>query len=61
MDALHLELGDYSLEIGAGPGYVSLVLADRIGLNFVSRSPTDCVNFGTSRTSKETHQKLTTK
>jgi len=31
MDALHLKLGDRVLEIGAGPGYVSLVLADRVG------------------------------
>ena len=31
MDALHLKLGNRVLEIGAGPGYVSLVLADRVG------------------------------
>jgi len=31
MDALSLKRGDRVLEIGAGPGYVSLALADRIG------------------------------
>lgn len=31
MDALRLKTGDRVLEIGSGPGYVSLVLADRIG------------------------------
>jgi precorrin-6B methylase 2 len=31
MDALRLEVGDHALEIGAGPGYVGLVLADRVG------------------------------
>jgi ArsR family transcriptional regulator len=31
MDALGLKVGDRVLEIGAGPGYVSLVLAARIG------------------------------
>jgi ubiquinone/menaquinone biosynthesis C-methylase UbiE len=31
MDALHLKPGDCVLEIGSGPGYVTLVLADRIG------------------------------
>ena len=31
MDTLHLKSGDRLLEIGAGPGYVSLVLADRVG------------------------------
>jgi ubiquinone/menaquinone biosynthesis C-methylase UbiE len=31
MDALRLKTGDRVLEIGAGPGYVSLVLADRVG------------------------------
>lgn len=31
MDALRLEAGDRVLEVGAGPGYVSLVLADRVG------------------------------
>ena len=31
MDALHLKSGDRLLEIGAGPGYVSLMLADRVG------------------------------
>ena len=31
MDALQLKSGDRLLEIGAGPGYVSLVLADRVG------------------------------
>ena len=31
MDALRLKPGDRLLEIGAGPGYVSLVLAGRVG------------------------------
>ena len=31
MDTLQLKSGDRLLEIGAGPGYVSLVLADRVG------------------------------
>jgi ubiquinone/menaquinone biosynthesis C-methylase UbiE len=31
MDALRLKTGDRVLEIGSGPGYVSLVLADRVG------------------------------
>lgn len=31
MDALHLKSGDRVLEIGAGPGFVSLALADRVG------------------------------
>jgi ubiquinone/menaquinone biosynthesis C-methylase UbiE len=31
MDALCLKPGDRVLEIGAGPGYVSLALADRVG------------------------------
>ncbi|MBE0615192.1 MAG: methyltransferase domain-containing protein [Burkholderiales bacterium] len=31
MEALHLQLGACVLDIGAGPGYVSLVLADRVG------------------------------
>ena len=31
MDALSLAPGDRVLEIGAGPGYVSLALADRVG------------------------------
>jgi ubiquinone/menaquinone biosynthesis C-methylase UbiE len=31
MDALRLKAGDRILEIGSGPGYVSLVLADRVG------------------------------
>src|SRR5271169_5330773 len=31
MEALRLKTGDRVLEIGAGPGYVSLVLADRVG------------------------------
>ena len=31
MDGLHLKLGDRVLEIGAGPGYVSLALAERVG------------------------------
>lgn len=31
MDALHLQPGAHVLDIGAGPGYVSLVLADRVG------------------------------
>jgi len=32
MDALRLKKGDRVLEIGSGPGYVSLVLADRVGV-----------------------------
>jgi ubiquinone/menaquinone biosynthesis C-methylase UbiE len=32
MDALHLGPGDHVLEVGAGPGYVSLALAARVGL-----------------------------
>lgn len=31
MDALRLKPGDRVLEIGAGPGYVSLVLAEQVG------------------------------
>ncbi len=31
MDALHLKSGDRVLEIGAGPGYVTLALAERVG------------------------------
>jgi len=31
MDALHLKTGDCVLEIGSGPGFVSLVLAERVG------------------------------
>jgi len=31
MDGLHLKPGDRVLEVGAGPGYVSLALADRVG------------------------------
>ena len=31
MEALHLQPGACVLDIGAGPGYVSLVLADRVG------------------------------
>jgi ubiquinone/menaquinone biosynthesis C-methylase UbiE len=31
MDALDLKPGDRVLEVGAGPGYVSMVLADRVG------------------------------
>ena len=31
MDALHLKPGDRVLEVGAGPGYVSMLLADRVG------------------------------
>jgi ubiquinone/menaquinone biosynthesis C-methylase UbiE len=31
VDGLHLESGDRVLEIGAGPGYVSLALAERVG------------------------------
>jgi ubiquinone/menaquinone biosynthesis C-methylase UbiE len=33
MDAIHLKPGDRILEVGAGPGYVSLLLADRVGPN----------------------------
>ncbi|MDA1090965.1 MAG: methyltransferase domain-containing protein [Proteobacteria bacterium] len=43
MDSLQLKAGDQVLEIGAGPGYVSLVLADRVGAGggvyAVDRSP----------------------
>jgi ubiquinone/menaquinone biosynthesis C-methylase UbiE len=31
VDALGIKPGDHVLEIGAGPGYVSLALADRVG------------------------------
>jgi ubiquinone/menaquinone biosynthesis C-methylase UbiE len=31
MDALRLKAGDHVLEIGSGPGYVTFVLADRVG------------------------------
>ncbi len=31
MEAIHLKAGDRVLEVGAGPGYVSLLLADRVG------------------------------
>ena len=31
MDALHLKPGDRVLEVGAGPGYVSLRLAEQVG------------------------------
>ena len=31
MDALHLKPGDRVLEVGAGPGYVSMALAARVG------------------------------
>jgi ubiquinone/menaquinone biosynthesis C-methylase UbiE len=31
LDALRLKAGDRVLEVGAGPGYVSLVLAERVG------------------------------
>lgn len=31
MDSLRIKAGDRVLEVGAGPGYVSLVLADRVG------------------------------
>ena len=31
MNALCLRPGDHVLEVGAGPGYVSMVLADRVG------------------------------
>jgi ubiquinone/menaquinone biosynthesis C-methylase UbiE len=31
MDSLGLKAGDHVLEVGAGPGYMSLVLADRVG------------------------------
>jgi ubiquinone/menaquinone biosynthesis C-methylase UbiE len=43
MDALRLKKGDRVLEIGSGPGYVSLLLADRVGpmgmVYAVDRSP----------------------
>jgi ubiquinone/menaquinone biosynthesis C-methylase UbiE len=31
LDALGLKPGDHVLEVGAGPGYMSLILADRVG------------------------------
>lgn len=31
LDALHLRAGDRVLEVGAGPGYVSFALAERVG------------------------------
>jgi ubiquinone/menaquinone biosynthesis C-methylase UbiE len=31
LDALGLKSGDHVLEIGAGPGYMSLILAERVG------------------------------
>jgi len=31
LDGLHIKSGDRVLEIGAGPGYVSFVLAERVG------------------------------
>jgi ubiquinone/menaquinone biosynthesis C-methylase UbiE len=31
LDALHLKAGDRVLEVGAGPGYVSFSLAERVG------------------------------
>jgi ubiquinone/menaquinone biosynthesis C-methylase UbiE len=31
MEALHLEAGDRVLDVGAGPGYVSLALGERVG------------------------------
>lgn len=31
LDALSLKAGDRVLEVGSGPGYVSLILADRVG------------------------------
>lgn len=31
MEALHLRTGAHVLDLGAGPGYVSLALADRVG------------------------------
>jgi ubiquinone/menaquinone biosynthesis C-methylase UbiE len=33
LDALRLKAGDRVLDIGAGPGYVSLALAERVGLS----------------------------
>ena len=43
MDGLRIKRGDRVLEIGAGPGYVSLVLAERVGptgvVYAVDRSP----------------------
>ena len=42
MEALRLKPGDRVLEIGAGPGYVSFVLAERVGhtgtINALDRS-----------------------
>lgn len=35
MDALGIKAGDHVLDVGSGPGYVSLVLADRVGPNGV--------------------------
>jgi protein-L-isoaspartate O-methyltransferase len=32
MDSMRLKAGDRVLEVGAGPGYVSMVLADRVGV-----------------------------
>ena len=31
LDGLHLQVGDHVLDLGAGPGYVSLQLAERVG------------------------------
>jgi ubiquinone/menaquinone biosynthesis C-methylase UbiE len=31
LDALGLKPGDHVLEVGAGPGYMSLILAERVG------------------------------
>jgi ubiquinone/menaquinone biosynthesis C-methylase UbiE len=33
LDSLGLKPGDHVLEIGAGPGYMSLILAERVGRN----------------------------
>lgn len=43
MEALRLMAGDHVLDVGSGPGYVSLVLAERVGpggiVHAIDRSP----------------------